>query len=93
MGLREWLRKEKFILPPEDLQRAFVKEIEERLDNATGSERTKLTYMLANQMMILNQIINKKKPKKPVKLNNKGRWVWVSDDEEERPEWDWLKKK
>ena len=49
--------------------------------------------MLANQMMILNQIINKKKPKKPVKLNNKGRWVWVSDDEEERPEWDWLKKK
>ena len=35
--------------------------------------------MLANQLMFLNQIKNKKKPKKPVKMNNKGKWVWVED--------------
>ena len=81
MGLRDLLKKEKFVLPPEDIQRAFVLEIEERLLTATGSEKTKLTYMLASQLMFLNQIVNKKKPKKPIKLNNKGKWVWVEDDE------------
>ena len=81
MGLRDLLKKEKFELPPEDIQRAFVLEIEERLLTATGSEKTKLTYMLASQLMFLNQIVNKKKPKKPIKLNNKGKWVWVEDDE------------
>lgn len=80
MTFRDWFKKEKFVLPPEDMQRSFVLEIEQKLLNAKGSERTKLTYMLANQMMILNQILNKKKPKKPVRLNNKGKWVWVDDD-------------
>jgi len=81
MGLRDLLKKEKFELPPEDIQRAFVLEIEERLLTATGSEKTKLTYMLANQLMFLNQIVNKKKPKKPIKMNNRGKWVWVEDNE------------
>lgn len=80
MGLRDLLKKERFELPPEDIQRAFVLEIEERLLTATGSEKTKLTYMLANQLMFLNQIVDKKKPKKPVKMNNKGKWVWVEDE-------------
>ena len=80
MGLRDLFKREKFVLPPEDLQRSFVLEIEKKLLTAKGSERTKLTYMLANQMMILNQILNKKKPKKPIKMNNKGRWVWVEDE-------------
>ena len=43
------------------------------------TEKTKLTYMLANNMVFLNQILNKKKPKRPVKLNNRGKWVWVED--------------
>jgi len=80
MGLRDLLKKERFELPPEDVQRAFVLEIEERLLTATGSEKTKLTYMLANQLMFLNQIVNKKKPKRPIKMNNKGKWVWVEDE-------------
>ena len=80
MGLRDLLKKERFELPPEDIQRAFVLEIEERLLTATGSEKTKLTYMLANQLMFLNQIVDKKKPKKPIKMNNKGKWVWVEDE-------------
>jgi len=80
MGLRDWLRKENFVLPPEDMQRAFIAEIEEKLRGAKGSERTKLTYMLANQNMILDQIVNKKRPKKPIRLNNRGKWVWVEDD-------------
>ncbi len=82
MGLRDLFKKEKFALPPEEYQLKLVKEIESKLKKAIGSERTKLTYMLANQLMILNQILNKKKPKKPVRMNNKGKWVWVSDDED-----------
>ena len=80
MGLRDVLKKERFVLPPEDIQRAFVLEIEERLLTATGSEKTKLTYMLANQLMFLNQITDKKKPKRPIKMNNKGKWVWVENE-------------
>ena len=79
MGLRDWFRREKFVLPPEEYQVKLVKEIEERLKNAKGSEKTRLTYMLANQLMFLNQILNKKKPKKPIKMNNKGKWVWVDE--------------
>ena len=75
----DWLKREKFVLPPEEYQRELVEDIQERLETAKGSEKTKLTYMLANQLMILNQIVNKKKPKKPIKLNNKGKWVWVED--------------
>ncbi len=74
-----WLKRENFVLPPEEYQRKLVSEIEEKLKDSKGSEKTRLTYMLANQLMILNQIINKKKPKKPIRLNNKGKWVWVED--------------
>jgi hypothetical protein len=76
----DWFKREKFVLPPEEYQIKLVKDIEKKLENSKGSEKTKLTYMLANQLMILNQILNKKKPKKPVKLNNKGKWVWVDED-------------
>jgi hypothetical protein len=79
LTLRDWFKREKFVLPSEEVQEKFVREIEERLKTAKGSEKTKLTYMLANQLMFLNQIKNKKKPKKPVKMNNKGKWVWVED--------------
>jgi len=92
MGLRDWFKKEKFVLPDEDLQRELILEIEGKLLTATGSEKTKLTYMLANQMIFMDQIRNKKRSKRPIKLNNRGKWVWV-DEDEERPEWDWLKKK
>ena len=81
MNIKDWFKKEKFVLPSEDLQRKFIMEIEEKLLTAEGSERTKLTYMLANQLMFLNQIDNKKKPKRPIKLNNRGKWVWVPEDE------------
>ena len=74
-----WLKRENFVLPPEEYQRKLVSEIEEKLKDSKGSEKTRLTYMLANQLMILNQIINKKKPKQPIRLNNKGKWVWVED--------------
>ena len=81
MGLRDLLKKEKFVLPDEGLQRELILEIEEKLLSAEVSERTKLTYMLANQMIFMDQIRNKKKPKRPIKLNNRGKWVWVEEDE------------
>jgi len=80
MGIFDWLKKERFVLPDEQAQEKLVKEIEEKLKTAKGSEKTMLTYMLANQLMFLNQIKNKKKPKKPIKMNNKGKWVWVEDE-------------
>ncbi len=80
MGIFDWLKREKFVLPPEEAQEKLVREIEEKLKTATGSEKTTLTYMLANQLMFLNQIKNKKRPKKPIKMNSRGKWVWVEDD-------------
>lgn len=74
-----WFKKEKFALPDEDLQRDLILEIEEKLLSATGSERTKLTYMLANQMFFLDQIREQNKSNLPKRLNNKGKWVWVED--------------
>ena len=32
-------------------------------------------------MIFLNQIQEKKKPKKPIVKNDKGKWVWVSDED------------
>ena len=78
----DWFKKENFILLDEKSQRQLISEIEERLKNAKGSEKTKLTYMLANQLMFLNQIVNKKKPKRPMKLNNRGKWVWVEPEDD-----------
>jgi hypothetical protein len=78
----DWFKKENFILLDEKSQRQLISEIEERLKNAKGSEKTKLTYMLANQLMFLNQIVNKKKPKRPIKLNNRGKWVWVEPEDD-----------
>jgi hypothetical protein len=80
MTFWDWFKREKFELPDEKTQVAFVEEIREKLKTAKGAEKTKLTYMLANQLMFLNQILNKKRKKKPIRLNNKGRWVWVEDD-------------
>ena len=82
MGLRDLLKKEKFVLPDEGLQRELILEIEEKLLTAEGSERTKLTYMLANQMIFMDQIRNKKKSKRPIKLNNRGKWVWVEPEDD-----------
>ena len=56
MTFWDWLKKEKFVLPTEEFQIKFVKEIEKKLETAKGSEKTKLTYMLANQLMFLSQI-------------------------------------
>ena len=80
MTFWDWLKKEKFVLPTEEFQIKFVKEIEKKLETAKGSEKTKLTYMLANQLMFLSQIQGKNKPKKPIKLTNKGKWVWVENE-------------
>ena len=78
----DWFRREEFVLPDEKAQRQLILEIEEKLKNAKGREKTKLTYMLANQLMFLNQIVNKKKPKRPIKLNNRGKWVWVEPEDD-----------
>jgi hypothetical protein len=79
MGLKDLLKRERIVLPSEEVQKQLIMEIEEKLLSAEGSEKTKLTYMLANQMIFMDQIRAKKKSKKPIKLNNMGKWVWVED--------------
>ena len=79
MTFRDWFKREKFVLPSEEVQEEFVRKKEEILKTAKGSEKTKLTYKLSNQLMFLNQIKNKKKTKKPAKMNNKGKWEWVEE--------------
>ena len=81
MGLRDLLKREKIVLPSEEVQKQLIMEIEEKLLSAEGSEKTKLTYMLANQMIFMDQIRAEKKPKRPIKLNNRGKWVWEEDDD------------
>ena len=41
----DWFRREEFVLPDEKTLRQFISEIEEKLEKAKGSEKTKLTYM------------------------------------------------
>ena len=40
MTFWDWLKKEKFVLPTEEFQIKFVKEIEKKLETAKGSEKT-----------------------------------------------------
>ncbi len=80
MTFWDWFKREKFVLPTEEFQLKLVKEIEKKLETAKGSEKTMLTYMLANQLMFLSQIEGKNKPKKPIKLNNNGKWVWIENE-------------
>ena len=82
MGLKNMFglfEREDFVLPDEEELNEYIEEINEKLAMASGSERTKLIYMLANSMVFLNQLQEKKKPKKPIKLNTKGKWVWVDE--------------
>ena len=50
-----WLKRENFVLPPEEYQRKLVSEIEEKLKDSKGSEKTRLTYMLANHYFLIKQ--------------------------------------
>ena len=82
MGLKNMFglfEREDFVLPDEEELNEYIEEINEKLTMASGSERTKLIYMLANSMVFLNQLQEKKKQKKPIKLNTKGKWVWVDE--------------
>ena len=82
MGLKNMFglfEREDFVLPDEEELNEYIEEINEKLTMASGSERTKLIYMLANSMVFLNQLQEKKKPKKPIKLNTKGKLVWVDE--------------
>ena len=88
MGLGSWfknlgglLEKEEFLLPNDAEIQAWADSIQAELVGAQGSEKTRLLYTLANAMIFLNQIQEKKKPKKPIAKNDKGKWVWVSDED------------
>ncbi len=75
------LEREEFDLPNDAEIQAWADSIQAELVGAQGSEKTRLLYTLANAMIFLNQIQEKKKPKKPIVKNDKGKWVWVSDED------------
>lgn len=79
MGLKDCfglLEKEEWEIPSREILEGIIKELEEKLLFATGSERTKLIYQIANTMVFLSHLKDDKN-KIPKKLNSKGKWVWV----------------
>ena len=82
MGLKDCfglLEKEEWDIPSREVLEGIIKELEEKLWDATGSERTKLVYQIANTMVFLSHLDDRKN--RPKKLNYKGKWVWVPEDE------------
>lgn len=82
MGLKDCfglLEKEEWEIPSREILEGIIKELEEKLWDAKGSDRTKLVYQIANTMVFLSHLQDDKK-KRPKKLNSNGKWVWVEND-------------
>ena len=82
MGLKDCfglLEQEEWDIPSKETIDEIIKELETKLLTAEGSERTKLVYQIANTMVFLSHLDDKKK--RPKKLNSNGKWVWVPEDE------------
>ena len=79
---REFFRnifsKPEWELPTEEEVMKNITRLKERIENLPKcSEKTKLTYTLANQMQILRIVLHDKKRK--LRPNSKGKWVWIED--------------
>tara|TARA_B100001750_G_scaffold165970_2_gene134544 strand:+ start:7359 stop:7607 length:249 start_codon:yes stop_codon:yes gene_type:complete len=82
MGLKDCfglLEQEEWDIPSRETLEAIIEELEKKLKHASGSERTKLIYQIANTMVFLSHLAERKK--KPKKLNSDGKWVWIPKDE------------
>ncbi len=63
-------RDEPVKIPKEELKK-YVEELNSKLSTATGAERTRIMYSIANSLVFLNQTLDDKK--------RKGKWVFVED--------------
>ena len=65
-------------LPSEEVVMKEIQRLKNEIEILPNcSEKTKLTYTLANQMQILRMILFDKKRK--LRPNSKGKWVWIED--------------
>ena len=68
-------------LPKEEEVVKEISQLKKKLDGMpNSSEKTKLTYTLANQMQILRLILHDKK-KRLYRPDADGEWVWVEKEE------------
>lgn len=63
-------RDEPVKIPKEELKK-YVEELNSKLSTATGAERTRIMYSIANSLVFLNQTLDDKK--------RKGKWVFIED--------------
>ncbi len=63
-------RDEPVKIPKEELKK-YVEELNSKLSTATGAERTRIMYSIANSLVFLNQTLDDNK--------RKGKWVFVED--------------
>ena len=57
MGIFDWFKKEKFVLPPEDYQIKLVKEIEEKLKTAKPNKLwTDKDYPYLPEMKVFDNV-------------------------------------
>jgi len=63
-------RDEPVKIPKEELKK-YVEDLNSKLSTATGAERTRIMYSIANSLVFLNQTLDDKK--------RKGKWVFIED--------------
>ena len=70
-------------LPSEEVVMKEIQRLKNEIEILPNcSEKTKLTYTLANQMQILRLILHDKKKRK-YRPDAKGKWVWVEEEKYE----------
>jgi hypothetical protein len=88
MGLGDLIKgiweKPEWELPDENELTREIEELDKEIRKLPrkSSERTKLTYTIANKMQILRLILHKKKLQK-YRPNAEGKWVWIPREEYE----------
>ena len=77
-NLPEWfndlfglLKRDEPVKIPKEVLKKYVEELNSKLSTATGAERTRIMYSIANSLVFLNQTLDDKK--------RKGKWVFVED--------------
>ena len=85
MGLGDLIRnlweEPEWNLPDENELTKEIEELDRKIKTMPkkSSEKTRLTYTLANKMQILRLVLHKKKKSK-YRPDAKGEWVWIPEE-------------
>ena len=85
MGLGDLIKnlweEPEWSLPDENELTKEIEELDKKIKTMPkkSSEKTKLTYTLANKMQILRLVLHKKKKSK-YRPDAKGEWIWIPEE-------------